>query len=307
MDGYEMSEHFTDRDGKTHIVEFEEVIGVTPAPDKPGMVAVHRKIFPRKLDGLGWMSPELKKHGLPSHVSLEMWKCMLESKGRRRPKGRVAMSCAIACADTIHQGQFHALASYSSPIIFNNTCWSWSEVAAFFLACGARAYVGTLWAIDNDGAVTAARTFYENLFSGTVLSAFHKAARAIDQTPSKGIYVYWGLHFTSLPPAHSLQRAANEVTKELVHAVASWVRKIDATKIPEIRKNSIRILRLLVRELLTHFPSATSIEVEKNVKNRVPDFERRDIPDDSQELPAPAVQRSMECPVEFRHTGRPAP
>jgi len=307
VDGYKMSEHFTDRDGKTHIVEFEEVIGVTPAPDKPGMVAVHRKIFPRKLDGLGWMSPELKKHGLPSHLSLEMWKCMLESKGRRRPKGRVAMSCAIACADTIHQGQFHALASYSSPIIFNNTCWSWSEVAAFFLACGARAYVGTLWAIDNDAAVTAARTFYENLFSGTVLSAFHKAARAIDQTPSKGIYVYWGLHFTSLPPAHSLQRAVNEVTKELVHAVASWVRKIDATKIPEIRKNSIRILRLLVRELLTHFPSAASIEVEKNVKNRVPDFERRDIPDDSQELPAPAVQRSMECPVEFRHTGRPAP
>ena len=145
------------------------------------------------------------------------------------------MSCAIACADTIHQGQFHALASYSSPIIFNNTCWSWSEVAAFFLAGGARAYVGTLWAIE------------------------------------------------------------------------SWVRKIDATKIPEIRKNSIRILRLLVRELLTHFPSAASIEVEKNVKNQVPDFERRDIPDDSQELPAQAVQRSMECPVEFRHIGRPAP
>src|SRR5258708_2012433 len=307
VEGYEMSDQFTDRDGQTHTVEFEEVIGVTPAPDKPGMVAVHRKIFPRKLDGLGWMSPELKKHGLPSHVSLEMWKCMLESKGRRRPKGHVAMSCAIACADTIHQGQFHALASYSSPIIFNNTCWSWSEVAAFFLACGARAYIGALWAIDNHAAVTAARTFYENLFSGTVLSAFHKASKGIDQTPSKGIYVYWGLHFTSLPPAHSLQRAVNEVTKELVHAVASWVRKIDATKIPEIRKNSIRILRLLVRELLTHFPSAASIEVEKNVKNRVPDFERRDIPDDSQELPAPAVQRSMECPVEFRHTGRPAP
>ena len=79
------------------------------------------------------------------------------------------MSCAIACADTIHQGQFHALASYSSPIVFNNTCWSWSEVAAFFIACGARAYIGTLWEIENDAAVTAARTFYENLFSGTVL------------------------------------------------------------------------------------------------------------------------------------------
>jgi hypothetical protein len=303
VDGYEMSEQFIDRDGNTHTVEFEEVVGVTPAPDKPGMVAVHRKVFPRTLDGLGWMSPELEKHGLPSHVSLDMWKCMLESKGRRRHKERVAMSCAIACADSIHQGQFHALASYSSPIVFNNTCWSSSEVAAFFLACGVRAYIGTLWAIDNDAAVAAARTFYENLFSTSVLSAFHKAVKAIGQTPSKGIYVYWGLHFTTLPSAHSLERAVNEVTNELVHAAARWVRKIESTKIPEIRKNSIRILRLLVRELLTHFPSGASIEVEKNVKNRVPDFERRDIPDDSQELSAPAVQRSVECPVEFRHKG----
>jgi hypothetical protein len=303
VDGYAMSEQFTDRDGKTHTVEFEEVIGVTPAPDKPGMVAVHRKVFPRTLDGLGWMSPELKKHGLPSHVSLDMWKCMLESMGMRRPKGRIAMSCAIACADTIHQGQFHALASYSSPIVFNNTCWSWSEVAAFFLACGARAYIGTLWAIDNDAAVTAARTFYENLFSGTVLSAFHKAAKAIDATSSKGIYVYWGLHFTSLPPAQSPQKALNEVRRELMHAVERWVRKIESTKTPEVRGNSIRVLRLLVRELLTHFPSGDSIELEKNVKNRVPDFERRDIPDDSEEPSAPAVQRSIECPIEFRHVG----
>jgi hypothetical protein len=306
VDGYEMSEQFTDRDGKTHTVEFEEVIGVTPAPDKPGMVAVHRKVFPRKLDGLGWMSPELKKYGLPSHVSLDMWRCLLESKGVRSPKGRVAMSCAIACADTIHQGQFHALASYSSPIVFNNTCWSWFEVAAFFLACGARGYIGTLWAIDNDAAVHAARTFYENLFSGSVLSAFCKAAKAIDETSSKGIYVYWGLHFTSLPPAQSPRRALNAVRKELMLAVESWVRKIESTKTPEVRANSIRVLRLLVRELLTHFLSGESIELEKNVKNRVPDFERREIPDDSEEPSAPAVRRSIECPVEFRHVGGPA-
>ncbi len=306
VDGYEMSEQFTDRDGKTHSVEFEEVVGFTPAPDKPGMVAVHRKVFPRTLDGLRWMSPELEKHGLPSHVSLDMWKCMLESKGVRTPKGRVAMSCAIACTDTIHQGQFNALASYSSPIVFNNTCWSWSEVAAFFLACGARAYIGTLWAIDNDAAVVAARTFYENLFPGTVLSAFHKAAKAIDGTSSKGIYVYWGLHFTTLPPTVSPQRAQNEVRKELMRAIEIWVRKIESTKSPEVRGNSIRVLKLLVRELLTHFPSGASMELEKNVKNRVPEFGRTDIPDDSKEPSAPAERRSIECPVEFRQMGGPA-
>jgi hypothetical protein len=69
----------------------------------------------------------------------------------------------------------------------------------------------------------------------TVLSAFHKAAKAIDATSSKGIYVYWGLPFTSLPPAQSPQRALNEIRNELMHAVERWVRKIESTKTPEVK------------------------------------------------------------------------
>lgn len=306
VDGYEMTEQFTDRDGTKHAVEFEEVIGVTPAPDKPGMVAVHRKVFPRTLDGLRWMSSELEEHGLPSHVSLDMWKCMLESKGARKKKGRIAMSCAIACADTIHQGQFHALASYSSPIVFNNTCWSWAEVAGFFLACGARGYIGTLWAVENDAAVIAARTFYENLFRGTVLSASHKAVKSIDRTPSKDIYIYWGLPFTTLPAPQSLARAKNAVRKELIHAIERWVRKIESTKIPEVRVNSIPILRMLVRELLSNFPSELARQFEKKVKIRIPDFEARDL-DESREPPAASVRQAMELPVELRRAGGPEP
>src|SRR4029077_19905268 len=114
------------------------------------------------------------------------------------------------------------------------------------------------------------------------------------------------LHFTSLPPAQSPQRALNAVRKELMHAVERWVRKIESTKTPEVRWNSIRVLRLLVRELLTHFPSGDSTELEKAVKNRVPDFERAEISDDSKGPSSPAVRRSIECPVEFRHTGGPA-
>src|SRR5487761_590984 len=114
------------------------------------------------------MSPELEKQGLPGHVFHSMWKSMAESQGQRKKKGRIELSCAIACAESIHQGQFDALASYSSPLVFNNSCWSWYEIAAGFLASGARGYLGTLWAIDNRAAVIAAKTFYENLFSGSI-------------------------------------------------------------------------------------------------------------------------------------------
>jgi hypothetical protein len=47
-----MSENFVDLNGITHNVEFEEVIGITSVIGDSQRVAVHRKIFPRKLGAL---------------------------------------------------------------------------------------------------------------------------------------------------------------------------------------------------------------------------------------------------------------
>ena len=68
VEGYELSHEFVDEDGKTHAVEFEEVIGYTPVPDKKGTVELTTKAFPRKLDGIAWMSEELERQNLPDHV-----------------------------------------------------------------------------------------------------------------------------------------------------------------------------------------------------------------------------------------------
>ncbi|HVS73832.1 MAG TPA: hypothetical protein VHE23_00285 [Candidatus Acidoferrales bacterium] len=300
VDGYEMSEQFADRDGNSHVVEFDEVVGFTPVPDKLGMVAVHRKVFPRKLDGFSWMSAELEKENIPGHVCLDMWKCMLESRRRRKPKGRIAMSCAIACADSIHQGEFNALASYSSPLVFNNTCWSWYEVASFFLACGARGYIGTLWAIDNQAAVVAAQTFYENLFFESVLAAFHKAVKAIDPTVSKDIYVYWGLHFSTLSPGRSREESQGEVCKELVRAVEAWVRNIESTKNSEVKKNSVKVLKSILRELVTSFGSDSIRRLEMEVRKRVPELSQTDMPRGAEQPGLPASRSLMDHPIEYR-------
>ena len=300
VDGYEMSGQFTDADGNSHIAEFDEVVGFTPVPDKPGMVSVHRKVFPRKLDGFDWMSAELERQDIPKHVYREMWKWMLELRGRRKKKDRIAMSCAIACVDSIHQGQFDALASYSSPVIFNNTCWSWYEVAAFFLDCGARGYIGTLWAIDNEAAVLAAKRFYENVLSGSVLTAFHKAGKAIESTASKDIYLYWGLHFSTLSPGHSIEASQNEVCKECSLAIARWIRKIGSTKNAEIRKNSIRVLKSMFNEVLTNFDSAEVRQLEAEAKQMVPELSRAGVSRGIAEEEPSAVVASMDSPIEYR-------
>ena len=300
VDGYEMSERFLDGDGRSHVVEFEEVIGVTPVPDKQDNVALHRKVFPRKLDGFTWMSPELEKQGFPSHVFVGMWKCIAESPGQRTKKARIALSCAVTCADSIHQGQFDALASYSSPLVFNNSCWSWHEIAAGFLASGARGYVGTLWAIDNQAAVTGAKTFYENVFHGSILSAFHKATKAIQVTASKNIYVFWGLHFTKLTAGRSIAGSQNQVRRELERAAKRWARKVQSTKSAEIRRNSIKVLKSILQELVSNFSSVRVRRLEREIISTVLESASTALPESSQP-PEPLARRSSaDYPVQYK-------
>jgi hypothetical protein len=303
VDGYEMSEQFTDRDGKVHTVEFEEVLGHTPVPEKPDMVRVHRKIFPRKLDGFEWMSPEIEEQDIPSHVILDMWKCMMECEGIRRGKDRIAMSCAIACTDSIHQGEFNTLAAHRSPLVFNNTCWSWREVAAFFLACGARGYIGTLWDIDNLAAVAAAQEFYENLVGGSVITAFHKAVKAIDNTPSKDIYIYWGLHFSVLASAESIEDSRSNVGEELLHTARAWIKKIERTQNDEVRGNSIRVLREIFTELFLNFRSLEAFRLAAEARRKIPEFTQRRVAAKQRGIQE-TNRSSLDLPSELREKGK---
>jgi hypothetical protein len=269
VEGYKMTDKFLDKDGKAHVVEFEEVIGYTPVPEQNGIVEVIKKAFPRKLDGFAWMSEELEKQDFPSHVYSGMWDCIFSSKGRRTKIDQVSMSCHIACVDSIHQGQFHTLASHSSPLVFNNACWSWDEVAGFFFDCGARGYIGTLWAIDNQDAVTAAKVFYEHVFSSTVLEAFHMTTKALKATNSKDIYLYWGLHFTKVFAGTDPEESRRRVRKELLHAATGWAEKITHTKSAEVKRNSIRVLAKVLNEIHKNFADEASTKLERELRSNI--------------------------------------
>jgi hypothetical protein len=273
VDGWEVTEEFLDRNGTTHIIEYDEVVGFDPRPDKDGRIAVHRKTIFRRLDGFQWMSEELDKQNIPQYVFHDMWKALYkDQRGKinpsaiRKKKGRITTSCAIRCADTIHQGEFNILASHSSPLIFNNTCWSWYEVAKFFLSCGARGYIGTLWAVDNESAVRASRTFYDSLFNGTVLRAIYTAINAISDQHSKDIYIYWGLHFTSLSGGQSAEESRQEVFQELLLSLGGWKDQIENSQSGEVRVSATRVLKSVLHELNTNFGPEDLKKLEVSTK-----------------------------------------
>ena len=192
-DGYFVVQEFIDRNGKSHKLEFYEVMGFSPT--EGDMVRVQRRLIFKSFDGFPWMSPPLKSY--PRYVFEDMMVAMRldpDNKVLRVPfKSKIALSCHIQCADSIHQGEFHGLAGFGHPFVFNNTCSSSHEIAAMIIRAGARSYIGTLWSIGNETAKRAAKAFYESLVQqGNLLSAFFAMNKTIINEQYENVYIFWG-------------------------------------------------------------------------------------------------------------------
>jgi hypothetical protein len=240
VDGYHTIEKFVDRDGVEHTVEYDEVASIAPYPGAD-LIPVTRKLIWRTFDGLRWRSPELKAKNYARHVFAEMIKATrwnTQKKEIRVFKKDVPGSCAVKCKFSNYQTMFQNVAGmHTAPIVFNNSCWSWAGISEYFLAGGVRGYIGTLWAIDNLVASQSAKTFYNVLFKGTVLNAFHQMHEICRTTDCENIYIFWGLHFASLEQGQSLQRSWEQVCKSLLTSFYRWHDKLNEVKNPEVKYN----------------------------------------------------------------------
>lgn len=105
-----------------------------------------------------------------------------------------------------------------SPVVFNNSCSSWTEVGQAFLRAGARAYVGTLWDVTHESASDFANCLLQQMldrpFDGVAramnLATAHQAADAT--TAHDGAYIYVGLPQVSArleSPVNRFERLEN--------------------------------------------------------------------------------------------------
>lgn len=274
-DGYEVTEKFKDRDGKEHTVIFDEVVSFAiVGGDKP--IEVIRKTSFVSFDSYKWMSKELEEQNFPSYVFKDMLQAInLENDTKkaspRKPKKNIPLSNVIFTIDGFHQGMFRILSSHHSPVVFNNSCFSWGETSRFFISSGARGYIGTLWAIENESAVKVGKSFYSNIKNFSVMTSLFKGLQQIKNTDSEDIYMYWGLHFTSISSQSvSLENSRERVFKELMRAFVSWAKNIRSLADGEVRKNSIRVMRDLHGELVTNF----SVDIIKKLSKGAVDISK---------------------------------
>jgi hypothetical protein len=257
INGYTIKEEFYDRDGKSHLIEYDEVVSFAPTKGKE-MIPVHRKTIWRKFDGYVWKTPEFKKQNYPQYVFSDMLSFMSKSfKGNeiiRVPKEKIYDSCSIKCSDFNYQAMINYVSGQIvSPFIFNNSCYSWSGIADCFLYSGIRGYIGTMWNIDSSIATDAAKLFYDNLFNGSISDALQIAMKTADGTNSENIYIFWGVHFSTIKKGVSKENSVNNIVSLLKSNYKVWSSKAKIESVEILQKNFLELSEWNLNRLFEFF------------------------------------------------------
>ena len=108
---------------------------------------------------------------------------------------RVLGSAAMMMSDHNYLPMPRALAAEGSPIIINNACVSWHELASRFVFSGARAYVGTLFSVSDIEAEAVIVRILDKYFGKQIPYAVWAAQNAVYGTGSdRHPYVVTGVY-----------------------------------------------------------------------------------------------------------------
>lgn len=156
-------------------------IGVGHTDDKDIVRVTQYSRF-HSLDGINWNDP-VAKADLYVGSAIRDWSERIRDEAfepvHREPLERVRGSAVLAMADNNFLPMPRALACEGSPIIFNNACVSWHELADRFMFANARAYIGTLYPVSDIEAEAVAVALLGKHFGKMLPHALWSAQNSI--------------------------------------------------------------------------------------------------------------------------------
>ncbi|MBY0241199.1 MAG: hypothetical protein K2X55_17975 [Burkholderiaceae bacterium] len=196
--GYRETHVFKDASGTERTLVLDTALQVTAAgrDDKVEVKAYEKFV---SIDGVPWEDKEQRMRAVGSAL-LDFYK---EPLGRRQPASReenvrVVGSAALA----MHDGNLLATpmntGANSFPLIFNNACVSWHELAGRFMFGGARGYIGTLIEVADSEAQEVAMGVLDEYFGRPLAHALWSAQNKVSGSGIRRPYVMVGVHFQRL-------------------------------------------------------------------------------------------------------------
>ena len=199
--GRRLTYKFTDSEGIDRTLIVDVAIGVGRTSD-PDIFEVMQFNYFHSLDGVPWNDPVAKAaHYIGT--ALNDWSQRTRDDElepvNKEHLDRVRSSAAMAMHDNHYLPMPANLADQGSPIIINNACVSWHELAGRFTFGNARAYIGTLYPVLPFEAESVAVLLLDKHWGKWLPHALWAAQRATyGKTDQRRPYVMTGVYTQKL-------------------------------------------------------------------------------------------------------------
>lgn len=229
-DGYRWTYRFPDRQGCERTFVVDVAISVAEIPGNDNLEVITYKKFV-SLDGVDWSDREAKKR-LPVGTALLDYFDQIRADPPLEPihkeeVARVHGSAALRLFDGNYLSAVRTLADGGTPIVINNACASWHELAARFAFADCRMYAGTLFSVSNaEAQEVIKRVMHKHLGKPLPLAFWHSQRDVYGSSPRRP-YAVMGVYFQPLRTAAS--NAPRIIADRMQRALIHWTQRLSDT------------------------------------------------------------------------------
>ncbi|MBU4509649.1 MAG: hypothetical protein L6305_08525 [Actinomycetia bacterium] len=207
-------------------------------------VTVTELIIPVSIDGILWTDKkQLRENDRARHFNFEEFRKNINyDKKEKIIKIEDRKGVKFSSALQLYKGSWipalHTVGDIRYPIIFNNACSSWIEMANRFLFAGASVYIGTTKDINTIMAFDCGIKFIEfALKQKSMLFSLFRAQNTFVMELGYSPYLYWGHPDISLRPTYL---DAQKIKRQRIQDVISGLYKMLFGCKDDIKKKTIR-------------------------------------------------------------------
>lgn len=248
--GHRWTYEYRDSEGldRTLVVDIAIGVGRTDDPDMLQVVEFTRF---HSLDGVDWNDTDKKAQ---LHVGTAIHDYIEATRGdekllpiKKETVSRVHGSAALRMSDNNYIPVLQSIANKHSPIIFNNACVSWHELASRFFFAGARGYIGTLFQVGTSEAHDVTIGLLGKHFGKPLAHALWATQNIVYCGGIRRPYIVSGVYPQKLRITQ--EDVPRYILQQLVTALADWRRRLrDVTPDSFLSKRITEVVKYYARE-----------------------------------------------------------
>lgn len=256
--GWRETYRFIDGEGKPRVLVMDTAIAVSSVPDREKLEVIFFERFV-SLDGVDWNN----KIELEKIIGNSVNDFFKERPGDRRADERVKISrVALSAAMQMYDGNIlvtpSGVGDNRTPVIMNNACASWHQLAGRFMFGNARAYIGTLIPVVGVEAEEIAEQVLKKHFGKPLAVALWHAQNEVYKSGIRRPYLLVGIHYQRL--SSTFENVHKYLLKRMSRNLSYWQKIHNELPIEDANKrmsanDNIEFLQQEIAGLKRHLSS----------------------------------------------------